>query len=126
RAGRREAAGEGARRRGASTVWTAGTDVSLRGVGPEAGRLAETVRRGEAYRDAGASCIFVPGLTEPAVIGELVERLACPVNVLAVAGSPSLSELSRLGVARVSLGSGPMRAAMTLTRRLAEEALKKG
>lgn len=114
------------RRHGVPIILNARTDVYLRGVGPESGRLAEAVRRGEAYRDAGAACVFVPGVTEPAVIGELVARLACPVNVLAVAGSLSIPELAKLGVARVSLGSGPMRAAMTLARRLAEEALTRG
>ncbi len=114
------------RRRGIPIVVNARTDVYLRGVGPEEDRLREVVRRGKAYRDAGADCIFVPGVADPAVIGTLVERLACPVNVLAVAGSPSISELARLGVARVSLGSGPMRAAMTLLERLAKEALMEG
>ncbi len=117
------AAGRG---HGVPIVLNARTDVYLRGVGPESGRLAEAIGRGEAYRDAGAACVFVPGVTDPAVIGELVARLACPVNVLAVAGGPSIGELAKLGVARVSLGSGPMRAAMTLTRRLAEEALTRG
>jgi 2-methylisocitrate lyase-like PEP mutase family enzyme len=114
------------RKRGVPIVLNARTDVYLRSVGPEAGRLAETIRRGEAYWGAGADCIFIPGVTEPAVIGTLVERLACPVNVLAVAGSPAIPDLGRLGVARVSLGSGPMRAAMTQMQRLAEEVLSKG
>ena len=114
------------RRLGVPLVLNARTDVFLDRVGPEAGRLEESVRRGTAYRDAGADCVFVPGITDPAVIGPLVERLACPVNVLAAPGMPPLSELSRLGVARVSLGSGPMRAAMTLLERLAAEALTKG
>jgi 2-methylisocitrate lyase-like PEP mutase family enzyme len=114
------------RRRGVSIVVNARTDVYLRAVGEESGRLAETIRRGEAYRDAGASCVFIPGVADPAVIGEVVRRLGCPINILAVAGSPSISELARLGVARVSLGSGPARAATTLTQRLAEEVLSSG
>jgi 2-methylisocitrate lyase-like PEP mutase family enzyme len=114
------------RRRGVPIVLNARTDVYLRGVGPEEGRLAEAVRRGGAYREAGAACVFVPGVTDPEVIRALVARLACPVNVLAVAGSPTIAELARLGVARVSLGSGPMRAAMTQMQRLAEEVLTKG
>ncbi len=114
------------RRRGVPIVLNARTDVYLRGVGPEQGRLAEAVRRGKAYRDAGAACVFVPGVTDPEVIRALVARLACPVNVLATAGSPPIAELAKLGVARVSLGSGPMRAAMTQVRRLAEEVLTKG
>jgi 2-methylisocitrate lyase-like PEP mutase family enzyme len=117
---------EAARSRGVPIVLNARTDVYLDRVGPEPGRLAEAIRRAEAYRDAGADCTFVPGVTDPATIGELVRRLGCPVNILAVAGSPSIGELAKLGVARVSLGSGPMRAAMTLVQRLAEEALTKG
>jgi 2-methylisocitrate lyase-like PEP mutase family enzyme len=114
------------RRHGVPIVLNARTDVYLRGVGPESGRLAETIRRGRAYRNAGADCVFVPGVTDSSMIAALVEGLACPVNVLAVAGSPSIVDLARLGVARVSLGSGPMRAAMTQMRRLAEEVLTKG
>src|SRR5512143_1192363 len=117
---------ESGRRRGVAIVVNARTDVYLRQVGAEAGRLEEAIRRGEAYRSAGADSIFVPGVTDPSVIAALVKRLACPVNVLAVAGSPSIAELARLGVARVSLGSGPMRAAMTMMQRLAEEVLGKG
>jgi 2-methylisocitrate lyase-like PEP mutase family enzyme len=43
------------------------------------------------------------------------------VNILAGPGSPSVSELAALGVKRISLGSGPMRATLGLLRRLAEE-----
>ncbi|HEY2796562.1 MAG TPA: isocitrate lyase/phosphoenolpyruvate mutase family protein [Thermoanaerobaculia bacterium] len=111
---------------GVPIVLNARTDSYLRGLGSKDEMFEETIRRGEAYRDAGADCIFVPGVTDPAVIGEIVRRLKCPVNVLAVAGGPPIAELARLGVARVSLGSGPMRAAMTVVRRLAEELAAKG
>lgn len=117
---------EAGSRRGVSIVLNARTDVYLEGIGPEEERFEETVGRGEAYRDAGADCVFVPGVVDRATIGALVRRLACPINVLAVAGSLSVAELGSLGVARISLGSGPMRAAMTLVKRLAEELLKDG
>lgn len=117
---------EAGRRRGVAVVVNARVDVYLDRVGPESGRLEETIRRGLAYRDAGAACVFVPGVTDSSVIGALVRRLACPVNVLAVVGGPSIAELAKLGVARVSLGSGPMRAAMTLVERLAREVLERG
>jgi 2-methylisocitrate lyase-like PEP mutase family enzyme len=117
---------EAGNKRGVPIVLNARTDSYLRGLGTKQEMFEETIRRGEAYRDAGADCVFVPGLSDPAVIGEIVRRLACPVNVLAVAGGPSIAELARLGVARVSLGSGPMRAAMTVFRRLTEEVFAKG
>jgi 2-methylisocitrate lyase-like PEP mutase family enzyme len=102
------------------------TDVYLAGVGDPAGRYDETLRRLSAFRDAGADCAFAPGVKDPAVIGRLVADLQCPLNILAGPGSPSVAELRKLGVARVSLGSGPMRAAMGLLRRLAEEVKTKG
>ena len=117
---------EAGERRGVRIVLNARTDSYLRGLGSSEEMFEETIRRGESYRDAGADCIFVPGVVDPAVIGEIVRRLRYPVNVLAVAGSPPIAELARLGVARVSLGSGPMRAAMTVVRRLAEEVAAKG
>lgn len=108
-------------RRGVPVVVNARTDVYLERWGAEGDRFEEAARRGEAYRDAGADCVFIPGITDEAVIGALVQRLGCPINVLAGAGSPSVENLARLGVARISLGSGPMRAAMSLVLRLAEE-----
>jgi 2-methylisocitrate lyase-like PEP mutase family enzyme len=117
---------DASRRRGVPIVLNARTDVYLDRVGPEASRFDETIRRAEAFRDAGADCVFIPGVTDPATIGALVRRLACPVNVLAGAGSPSIADLAKLGVARVSLGSGPMRAGVTLMRRVTEEILNKG
>jgi len=117
---------EAGERAGVPLVLNARTDVYLDAVGSESGRFEEAARRGEAYRDAGADCVFVPGVTDSATIGALVQRLACPVNVLAVAAGPSIAELARLGVARVSLGSGPMRASMSLLERLAEEVLTRG
>ncbi len=102
-------------------VLNARTDVYLLPVGDPAKRYDETVRRLQAFRDAGADCVFVPGLRDAATIGRLVADLQCPVNILAVPGSPSVPELRKLGVARISLGSGPMRATLGLLRRLAEE-----
>jgi 2-methylisocitrate lyase-like PEP mutase family enzyme len=95
------------------------------GVSPEAA-LANAVERGRAYLQAGADCVFVPGLRDAKHIGAVVEALRAPVNVLAVAGTPSIAELGSLGVKRVSLGSGPMRAAMGALRRLSEEVRTSG
>lgn len=102
-------------------VLNARTDLYLRQVGDPAKRYDEAVRRLQGFRDAGADCVFVPGLRDAFTIGRLVADLRCPVNILAVPGAPSVPELRKLGVARVSLGSGPMRASMGLLRRLASE-----
>jgi 2-methylisocitrate lyase-like PEP mutase family enzyme len=108
-------------RRGVEVFVNARTDVYLRAIGAPEARFDETIRRASAYRDAGADCVFLPGVREKDLIGALVERLACPVNVLAVPGSPSIPDLARLAVARVTLGSGPIRATLQLLGRLARE-----
>lgn len=102
-------------------VLNARTDVYLLEIGAPKKRYDEALRRLAAFRDAGADCVFVPGLRDPETIARLVKDLQCPVNILGGPGTPSVPELQKLGVARVSLGSGPMRAALGLLRRLAEE-----
>jgi 2-methylisocitrate lyase-like PEP mutase family enzyme len=107
-------------------VLNARTDVFLLQVGEAAGRYDETVRRLSAFRDAGADCVFAPGIRGAETIARLVKDLSYPLNILAVPGGPSVAELAALGVKRISLGSGPMRAAMGVLRRLAEEVKTKG
>ena len=97
------------------------TDVYLLQIGDPAKRYDEAVRRLAAFRDAGADCVFIPGIRDAETIGRIVADLRCPVNILAVPDSPSVSKLVELGVKRISLGSGPMRAALGFLRRLAEE-----
>jgi 2-methylisocitrate lyase-like PEP mutase family enzyme len=116
-----QAAREAATRLGAPIVINARTDVYLMGVGKESERFEHAVRRANAYRKAGADCLFVPGVRDAATIGALARAIDGPINVLAGPGTPPISELQKLGVARVSLGSGPMRAALTYARRIALE-----
>jgi 2-methylisocitrate lyase-like PEP mutase family enzyme len=117
---------EASARRDVPLVINARTDAFLRGIGSPREMLDETIRRGRAYRDGGADCVFAPGVTDPGIIHRLVREIDFPINVLAVAGSPPIGELARLGVARVSLGSGPARAALTLLDRLAGELAQHG
>ena len=102
-------------------VVNARTDVYLRRGGDPGTQFSEALRRLIAYRDAGADCVFAPGLKDAETIGRLVKDVQCPLNILAVPGTPPIPELEKLGVARVSLGSGPMRATLGLLRRMAEE-----
>jgi 2-methylisocitrate lyase-like PEP mutase family enzyme len=111
---------------GVPLVLNARTDVYLLEVGEPGKRYDETLRRLAAFRDAGADCVFVPGLCDPPSIGRLVADLKCPLNILAVPGSPSVAQLAALGVKRISLGSGPMRATLGFLRRLATELQTQG
>jgi 2-methylisocitrate lyase-like PEP mutase family enzyme len=107
-------------------VLNARTDVYLASAGAPETRLAETVRRGKAYREAGADCIFVPGVTDAETIGELVRAIPAPLNILAGPGAPAVSELERLGVVRVSTGSGFMRASYARARDVARDIFATG
>jgi 2-methylisocitrate lyase-like PEP mutase family enzyme len=117
---------EAAMQAGVPVVVNARTDVYLLPDAQAATGYDEALRRLIAYRDAGADCVFAPGLKDADTIGRLARDLQCPLNILAVAGSPSIPELQKLGVARVSLGSGPMRATLTLLRSMAEELKSSG
>ncbi len=120
------AAKEAAADAGRGLVVNARTDVYLDPIGDPETRFEEAVRRCNSYREAGADCLFVPGVADEATIGRLVQAIHGPVNILAGPGSPPITSLARLGVARVSLGSGPMRATLGLLRRIARELLESG
>ena len=102
-------------------VINARTDTYLLQVGPEEQRFALAMRRAVAFREAGSDCIFVPGLRDPEIIRRFVAELKFPVNILAGPGFVSVGELEKLGVARVSLGSGLMRSTLGLVKRMAAE-----
>jgi 2-methylisocitrate lyase-like PEP mutase family enzyme len=101
---------------GPAFVINARTDVFLHAIGPESERLDHAIRRANAYRQAGADCLFVPGVRDAKTIEALVRNIHGPVNMLAGPDTPSLKELARLGVARVSYGSSLNRAMLTYFR----------
>jgi 2-methylisocitrate lyase-like PEP mutase family enzyme len=117
---------QAALRAGVLLLVNARTDIYLDQVGPPEKRYDETLKRVIAYRDAGAECVFVPGLKDRETIGRLVRDVKCPVNILGGQGSPPVSELKEVGVARISLGSSPMRAGLGLLRQIAEELRSSG
>lgn len=122
---RLEAARQAAEREGVALFINARTDVFLLQVGEPETRLDEARARLRAFVEAGASGVFVPRAIEPDDIAALVEATPAPLNVLA-AGAPPVDDLARLGVARVSVGSGPCLAALGLISRAADEFLKAG
>jgi 2-methylisocitrate lyase-like PEP mutase family enzyme len=111
---------------GVSLVINARTDVYLMPIGPEATRFERTVERLRAYRAAGADCVFAPGVSDRGLIEKLVKAVAAPLNILVTPGCPSIPELEKLGVRRASVGSGLMRSALGLARRIGRELLEKG
>jgi 2-methylisocitrate lyase-like PEP mutase family enzyme len=88
--------------------------------------LDDTISRLLAYRDAGADAIYAPGLTDIDQIAAVVEAVAVPVNVLALPGGPTISELAAVGVRRISVGSLLASAAYGALLRGARELLGDG
>jgi len=119
------AAREAGAKAGVPLVINARTDVFLLGVGEKESRFEHAVKRANAYRAAGADCLFVP-MVRPEMIAKLVESLDGPLNILAGPGMLPVPELAKLGVARVSIGGGPARAALTAAKKVAEELLGPG
>jgi 2-methylisocitrate lyase-like PEP mutase family enzyme len=112
-------------------VINARTDAFYVSSGSDQEKLSESIRRGNLYRQAGADCIFVQPLSDRAMISTLVKEIDAPINILSnptIGKSSPLSvrELQDLGVARLSLGSGVMKATLALIKKIAVELSAKG
>ena len=107
-------------------VINARTDALRQGKGDEKARLEEAIRRGIAYRDARVDCVYPMGLTDATSIAIFVRALDFPVNVMVRKGLPTVAELERLGVKRLSLGPSASYAALGLLRRASRELLEQG
>lgn len=105
---------------GVALFINARTDLFLQAAPEAHPRLVEdALQRAQAYADAGASGLFVPGLCDETAIGEIVAGTALPVNVMALPALPPVQKLAALGVARISHGPGPYRLVMETLRNAA-------
>jgi len=112
---------EAAASAGVPFVLNARTDIFLNGIGSAETRLARAIDRLNAYREAGAQSLFAPGVKDKETIAQLARGVSGPLNILATVGTPAVAELQALGVARLSIGSGPMRATLAFLSRMARE-----
>jgi 2-methylisocitrate lyase-like PEP mutase family enzyme len=99
------------------------TDLFLGQGRDPAESITEAIERSKAYADAGASGFFIPGLQDEALIGQICEGVALPVNVMIMDGVPSIERLTELGVARISWGPISYLQAMTALEEQARQAL---
>jgi 2-methylisocitrate lyase-like PEP mutase family enzyme len=83
--------------------------------------IEDTLARLKAYQKAGADVLYAPGIKDPEELRRITSELQRPVNVLALGGAPSVSELASLGVARVSVGGAFAFAALGAVVEAAEE-----
>ena len=121
-----EAARKAAGQAGVALFVNARTDVYLRGLAQGEAALAETLRRAELYRAAGADGIFVPGPVDEALLGTLAREIALPLNVMGRGGAPSAERLQALGVRRLSSATAPFRAAYAALGRAMSAFLESG
>jgi len=111
---------------GVPLVINARTDAYRFGVGDEKSKLEEAIRREKAYEAAGADCLYPMGLNDKERIATFVKAVNKPVNIMARKDAPTISELEKIGVKRLSLGPAAMYASMGLLRRIAQELKQNG
>ncbi|HXQ60221.1 MAG TPA: isocitrate lyase/phosphoenolpyruvate mutase family protein [Acidimicrobiales bacterium] len=103
-------------------VLTARSENHLRGRDD----LDDTIARLHGYQEAGADVLFAPGVVRLEDIRRVVSSVDRPVNVLALAGAPSVAELASVGVARISVGGGFAFTALGAVVQAAHEFLDEG
>jgi 2-methylisocitrate lyase-like PEP mutase family enzyme len=106
---------------GVSLFINARADVYLRGKDfdtPEL-KFEEALKRGGAYKAAGANGFYPIGMTRREDIKRMVDQLQMPVNILTIPGIPELSVLNDIRVARVSLGPSFLKIAIKALKNLA-------
>lgn len=111
---------------GADVFINARTDVYLRGLAPQAERVAATLARAARYRDAGADGLFVPGLVDAMEIRDVASQAGLPLNVMQRPTLPDPATLESLGVRRLSAGSNLAEASFAHVRALAAKFLGDG
>lgn len=119
---RMAAAAEAAHGDGVDLVLTGRAENHLHGVDD----LDDTIRRLQAYQEAGADVLYAPGLTTLEQVRAVVSSVDRPVNVLLVPGGPSVPELAEVGVRRVSVGGAFAFAALGAAVEAARELLEHG
>jgi 2-methylisocitrate lyase-like PEP mutase family enzyme len=112
---------DAAKATGIPLVLNARTDIFLMKHGDESTRFDRAVERLNAFHEAGADCLFAPGVVDADTIGRLVKAVKGPLNILAGIGTPSVSELKRL-----SLGSGTQRITLGTLQRFARHLRDEG
>ena len=121
-----EAARKAADAAGVALFINARTDVYLKSLAEGHAAYTETVTRAELYRNAGASGIFVPGPSDPDLIGRLADEIKLPLNIMLLPGLAGAAQLQALGVRRVSSATAPFRAAYATVANATVAFLKEG
>lgn len=90
-------------------------------IGDEQTKLQTAIERGNAFSDAGADCVFIPGAMSKETVAKLVLNIHAPLNIILNGMFHDFKELNTLGVRRLSVGSGPVRYICEKTIEIAQE-----
>jgi 2-methylisocitrate lyase-like PEP mutase family enzyme len=120
------AARAAADRAGVDFYINARTDVYLKRLAAGGAAIEESIARGNRYKDAGASGLFLPGAVEATVLKAVADGVDLPLNAMMFPGLPPASELVALGVRRLSAGGGIMQGALAKVREMARAFLAAG
>jgi 2-methylisocitrate lyase-like PEP mutase family enzyme len=101
-------------------------DVFLAGLVEQSKRVEESITRGKVYAGAGADGLFLPGIVQTRDIAAVVDGVALPLNAMAWPGLADAAELGKLGVRRLSAGSGISQVLWAKAATLARDFLEGG
>lgn len=111
-----------AEQEGIPLVINARIDVFLSGVAKsKSERLSETITRGKAYLEAGADCIYPITVGDIETLQQIKTEIDAPINVYASASTAPMHELEDIGISRLSLGPGFLKASLTTMKKVAIE-----
>jgi len=102
------------------------SDVFLAQLTEESKLVDESISRGDLYANAGADGLFLPGIAKPEDITAVVNAISLPLNAMAWPGLANAAELGKLGVRRLSAGSGISQALWGKAEKLARDFLQSG
>ena len=115
---------ETAAQQGSTLFINARADVNLRpGSLTASQKIAELIKRGKAYKDAGADGFYPMILKDKDGIEEVINEVKLPVNILLFPGIPDLESLQKMGLARLSLGPGLLKIAINAMKNISEKSL---
>lgn len=86
-------------------------------------KLTEVLRRGKAYKDAGADCFYPILLKKKEDIVTVIKAVNLPINILLLPGIPDFETLKNIGLSRISLGPGFLKTAINAMKNIAENLL---
>jgi 2-methylisocitrate lyase-like PEP mutase family enzyme len=102
------------------------SDVFLRHLVTPSELVEESIARGNLYAEAGADGLFLPGLLQPNHIRAVVNDVSLPLNLMVWPELADAESLGKIGVRRLSAGTGITQVALGIAEKLARDFLKNG